>query len=98
MVGKYRKLSPEQSFSILAPVYYNSVKELFLFSHHPEGLVWQISGNFVTTPMRGLNRDTRDSMTCPDSDKLTWELYNETTTTQKQIYIKEEGLIVNCNW
>ena len=95
MQGKYRKLSAEQSFSILAPVYYNSVKELFLFSHHPEGLVWQISTNFVTTPMRGV---TTQSMTCPDSDKLRWELYNETTTSQKQIYIKEGGMKIRCNW
>ena len=93
--GKFRRLSRDEAYSILAPVYYDPVKQLYLFSHHPEGLVWQISQNFVTTPVRAV---TQDSLTCPDSEKLSWEYYNGTKTDYQQVYVKEETMKIKCNW
>ena len=34
--GKFRKLEAAASYGLLAPVYYDAVKQLYLFSHHPE--------------------------------------------------------------
>ena len=30
------------SYGLLAPLYLMEEKGLYLFSHHPEGLVWQV--------------------------------------------------------
>jgi len=93
--GRFKKLDKSKSHDLLAPVYYDSLKQLYLFSHHPEGLVWQISQNFVTTPVRAV---TKSSGLCPDDSSLQWEWYNTTTKTTKQIYIKDDRIKLKCNY
>merc|ERR1711868_309010 len=93
--GKFTKLDKSKSYDLLAPVYYDALKQLYLFSHHPEGLVWQISQNFVTTPVRAV---TAKSGTCPDSEKLSWEYYNGTKTQHQQLYVSDENIKLKCNY
>ena len=52
--GRFKRLEREQSWDFLAPVYVDEVKQLYLFSHHPEGRVWQVSQKLTTTPLRGV--------------------------------------------
>ena len=92
--GTFKKLDKEESFDLLAPVYYDSVKQLYLFSHHPQGLVWQISSTLVATPVRAVAKTT----SCPDSRELTWEWYNTTTKAAQQIYVREESIKLKCLW
>ena len=93
--GKFTKLDKSKSYDLLAPVYYDALKQLYLFSHHPEGLVWQISQNFVTTPVRAV---TTKSGTCPDDQGLVWEWYNATTTQHQQLYVSDENIKLKCNY
>ena len=60
---------------LLAPLYLDRDKGLMLFSHHPEGRVWQVSQKLTTTPLRGVF----SGPSCPDSEQITWEWYNVTT-------------------
>jgi len=92
--GKFTKLDKSKSYDLLAPVYYDALKQLYLFSHHPEGLVWQISQNFITTPVRAV---TTKSGTCPDDPDL-WEWYNVTTTQHQQIYVSDSNIKLKCNY
>ena len=68
--------NPENTFGLLAPLYIDREKNLMLFSHHPEGLVWQVSQKLTTTPLRGIFSQP----SCPDTDTITWEWYNATTS------------------
>ena len=40
--GRYSRVAAEDSYGLLAPLYLMEEKGLYLFSHHPEGLVWQV--------------------------------------------------------
>jgi len=91
--GTFQRLTSSESFGLLAPLYYNVEKKLYLFSHHPEGLVWQISQSLTTTPMRAVTTTTNS---CPDSTGLVWEWYNMTTKLAQQIYVKDEKVEVVC--
>ena len=66
---------PEHTHGLLAPLYIDAEKQLMLFSHHPQGLVWQVSQKLTTTPLRGVF----SGPSCPDSESITWEWYNVTT-------------------
>jgi len=91
--GLYSKVkNPDDNFGLLAPLYINQEKELYLFSHHIAGKVWQISDKLTTTPMRGVFSDTP---ACPDKD-ITWEWYNRTTSTGQQIYVPDNHIKVKC--
>ena len=92
--GNFKKLDRSESFDLLAPLYYDSVKQLYLFSHHPQGLVWQISSTLVATPVRAVAKTT----SCPDSRELTWEWYNTTTKAAQQIYVRDESIKLKCLW
>ena len=39
---RYSRVPAEDSYGLLAPLYLMEEKGLYLFSHHPEGLVWQV--------------------------------------------------------
>ena len=67
--------NPENTFGLLAPLYIDREKNLMLFSHHPEGLMWQVSQKLTTTPLRGVFSQP----SCPDSGNINWEWYNVTT-------------------
>ena len=90
--GLFTKMEQSESFGLLAPIYQNVEKKLFLFSHHPEGLVWQISQSLTTTPVRAVTEDK----SCPDSPGLAWEWYNMTTKLGQQLYVKDEHILVKC--
>ena len=45
--GKYSRVRSEDSYDLLAPLYRNEEKGTLLFSHHPEGLVWQVEERAV---------------------------------------------------
>ena len=92
--GLYRKVeSSEDTMGLLAPLYKEERRSLFLFSHHPEGKVWQISGKLSTTPIRGVF----SSPACPDSENITWELYNKTRRGKQQC-IKDQHIQVKWIW
>ena len=67
--------NPENTFGLLAPLYIDRQKNLMLFSHHPEGRMWQVSQKLTTTPLRGVFSQP----SCPDSGNINWEWYNVTT-------------------
>ena len=87
-------LQPEDAFGLLAPVYYNREKHLYLFSHHPEGLVWQISGSMSNTPLRAV----AGGRSCPGNDGLVWEWYNTTggSGQGQQFYVRDQYVQVTC--
>ena len=60
-----------------------------------QGLVWQISPSFVTTPVRGV---TTESKVCPDDTRLQWEWYNTTTSQHQQLYIGDTSIKLKCNY
>jgi len=91
-IGVFNKMEQSESFGLLAPIYQNVEKKLFLFSHHPEGLVWQISQSLTTTPVRAVAQ----VKSCPDSPGLVWEWYNMTTKLGQQLYVKDDHLLVKC--
>ena len=75
---------------LLAPLYLDRDTGLMLFSHHPEGRVWQVSQKLTTTPLRGVF----SGPSCPDSEQITWEWYNVTTpqVRHQQTQIRFERL------
>ena len=90
--GVFTRMEKSDSFGLLAPIYQNIEKKLYLFSHHPEGLVWQISQSLTTSPLRAVT----DARSCPDSEGLVWEWYNITTKLEQQLYVKDEHVKVTC--
>lgn len=83
---------PAHTHGLLAPLYRDGEKELFLFSHHPLGRVWQISQKLTTTPLRGVF----SRAACPDSEDVVWEWYNMTTPLGQQLYVKDIHIKVKC--
>eukprot|EP00092_Neocalanus_flemingeri_P026458 GFUD01028679.1.p1 GENE.GFUD01028679.1~~GFUD01028679.1.p1 ORF type:complete len:473 (-),score=118.91 GFUD01028679.1:9-1427(-) len=92
--GLFTRMDRSESFDLLAPIYQNVEKKLYLFSHHPEGLVWQISQSLTTTPVRAVTT----VQSCPDSQGLVWEWYNMTTSQGQQVYVKDQHLVVKCKY
>ena len=93
LMGTFKKTDSKE-FGLLAPLYYEKSKDLFLFSHHPQGKVWQVSSKLSTTPMRVV---MKSDMSCPDSsNEVSWEWFNTTTAEGQQIYIKDEHIKVKC--
>jgi len=90
--GLFSRVDKSDSYGLLAPLYQNMEKKLYLFSHHPEGLVWQISQSLTTTPLRAVTRH----MACPDSEGLEWEWYNTTTKLGQQLYVKDQNIQIRC--
>jgi len=92
--GVYKKVTnPDDNFGLLAPLYINMEKNLYLFSHHLAGKVWQMSDKMTTTPMRGVFDATP---ACPDHQNITWEWYNTTTATGQQLYVPDQHIQVKC--
>ena len=83
-----REERPDMTRGLLAPLYLDRDKGLMLFSHHPEGRVWQVSQKLTTTPLRGVFTGP----SCPDSEQITWEWYNVTTP---QVRHQSDSLCVN---
>ena len=90
--GLFTRLDPSSSLGLLAPIYMNMEKKLYLFSHHPAGLVWQISQTLTTTPLRAVT----DVQSCPDSQGMVWEWYNITTNLGQQIYVRDQHIGIKC--
>ncbi|XP_023338588.1 uncharacterized protein LOC111709204 [Eurytemora carolleeae] len=83
----------DNTFGLLAPLYINKEKNLYLFSHHIAGKVWQMSDKMTTTPLRGIFSRTP---ACPDSEDISWEWYNLTTPTGQQLYVEDYHIKVKC--
>lgn len=93
LMGVYEKIDALE-VGLLAPLYYEKSKDLYLFSHHPQGKVWQVSSKLSTTPMRAVFNHEKS---CPDSsDSVTWEWFNTTTTEGQQLYIKDTHIKIKC--
>ena len=93
LMGNFEKITA-LDYGLLAPLYYEKSKDLYLFSHHPQGKVWQVSSKLSTTPMRVV---FGDDASCPDSPNAgDWEWFNTTTTEGQQVYIKDEHIKVKC--
>ena len=85
--------NPDHTHGLLAPLYVDREKDLMLFSHHPEGLVWQVSQKLTTTPLRGVF----NGPSCPDSEQITWEWYNVTTSQVTYLILpKTNQTQINC--
>ena len=86
--------NPDHTHGLLAPLYVDREKDLMLFSHHPEGLVWQVSQKLTTTPLRGVF----SGPSCPDSEQITWEWYNVTTSQVTYLMLpKTNQTQINCS-
>lgn len=92
--GTFSKID-EKQYGLLAPLYYEPINGLYLFSHHPKGRMWQVSPKLSTTPLRIIfNKD--DS--CPDSGNrdVVWEWFNTTTDQGQQLYVKDQHVQIKC--
>ena len=92
LTGNFTKID-EREYGLMAPLYRDPVKNLYLFSHHPQGRVWQVSTKLSTTPLRGVF--SRNG-SCPDSEQVTWEWFNTTTPEGQQLYVKDDHIVVKC--
>ncbi len=96
LTGTFERVD-EKSYGLLAPLYVDRKKGLYLFSHHPQGRVWQVSTKLSTTPLRGV---FSDDGSCPDSrvggSKLKWEWFNTTTPEGQQLYVSDPHIVVKC--
>jgi len=92
LTGNFSKID-EREYGLMAPLYRDPVKNLYLFSHHPQGRVWQVSTKLSTTPLRGVF--SRNG-SCPDSEQVTWEWFNTTTPEGQQLYVKDDHIVVKC--
>jgi len=95
--GDY-ELDSEQgsNYGLLAPFYVNREKDLYLFSHHFKGMVWEISSRVRgLPPLRGHNFTADAHKDCPDAD-LKWEIYNSTSTESQHVYIEDNHIKVEC--
>ena len=89
-------IEQQNSKGLMAPLYFNKEKDLYLFSHHPKGLVWQVSTKLSMTPLRGIQNASEKPKACPDSNTLTWEWFNSTTSQGQQIYVKDDHIQIKC--
>ena len=95
MMGEFDKID-QNAVGLMAPLYFNREKDLYLFSHHPKGLVWQVSTKLSTTPLRGISLDKDSQTACPDTDQIRWEWFNTTTPQGQQLYIEDSHIQVKC--
>jgi len=94
--GEY-VLDDSNSKGLMAPLYFNKERDLYLFSHHPKGMVWQVSTKLSMTPLRGVHNMTEDKPeACPDEEGLKWEWFNSTTSQGQQIYVEDDHIQVKC--
>eukprot|EP00088_Acartia_fossae_P011071 TRINITY_DN15551_c0_g1_i4.p1 TRINITY_DN15551_c0_g1~~TRINITY_DN15551_c0_g1_i4.p1 ORF type:complete len:478 (+),score=86.08 TRINITY_DN15551_c0_g1_i4:162-1595(+) len=95
--GIYRKIEDKsKTFGLQAPLYINREKNLYLFSHHIGGKVWQMSDKLTTTPVRA---EFPSTPSCPDTEtngSVTWEWYNVTTPSGQQLYVPDQHIKVKC--
>ncbi len=93
LTGNFTRID-EKEYGLMAPLYRDEHKDLFLFSHHPKGRVWQVSTKLSTTPLRGI---FPKSGSCPDAEPdITWEWFNTTTPQGQQLYVKDPHIKVKC--
>ena len=95
LMGIFTKIDGRER-GLLPPLYYDKSKDLYLFSRHPQGKVWQVSSKLSTTPMRA-SAPPGSGKVCPDDSKLdTWEWFNTTTSEGQQLYVKDSNIHVKC--
>jgi len=89
---RYSRVPAEDSYGLLAPLYLMEEKGLYLFSHHPEGLVWQVSHYLSTSPLRGVSKEPA----CPESKEILWQWFNVTQANGAQQYVDDNRIMVTC--
>jgi hypothetical protein len=92
LTGNFTRID-EKDYGLMAPLYRDVHKGLYLFSHHPQGRVWQVSTKLSTTPLRGI---FSKGGSCPDTEQITWEWFNTTTAQGQQLYVKDDHIVVKC--
>jgi len=95
MMGEFDKIN-QNSMGLMAPLYFNREKDLYLFSHHPKGMVWQVSTKLSSTPLRGVNDMDSSGSRCPDDSRTRWEWFNSTSAQGQQIYVKDTHIQIKC--
>lgn len=97
LTGEY-EMGDANSKGLMAPLYFSKAKDLYMFSHHPKGLVWQVSTKLSMTPLRGVLNVTESGLkeACPDTESLKWEWFKETTDKGQQIYVPDDNIHVKC--
>ena len=94
--GKTQRYPSTCGQVVLAPFFVNREKDLYLFSHHFKGMVWEISSSVRgLPPLRGHNFTADANKDCPDAD-LKWEIYNSTSTESQHVYIEDNHVKVEC--
>ncbi len=93
LTGNFTRVEDSRTYGLLAPLYRDPVKDLYLFSHHPKGRVWQVSTKLSTTPLRGVFPHDNS---CPDTETITWEWFNTTTPQGQQLYVKDRHIAIKC--
>jgi len=99
LTGEYQ-LTDGQSHGLLAPLYYNSVRNTYLYSHHPQGLVWQIWSSIgERSKLRGvfsvLHFDIKKEA-CPDEGRLKWEWEYFRGKNNQQNFVQDLDIYVKC--
>eukprot|EP00096_Caligus_rogercresseyi_P016262 TRINITY_DN8850_c0_g1_i1.p1 TRINITY_DN8850_c0_g1~~TRINITY_DN8850_c0_g1_i1.p1 ORF type:complete len:490 (-),score=121.00 TRINITY_DN8850_c0_g1_i1:86-1555(-) len=87
-------LGRQASLGLLSPLYYEHIKELYLFSHHPRGRVWLVSSTMSSTPMRGIYEG--EGSACPDNSQIKWEWFNSTTPLGQQLFVQDRNIVIKC--
>ena len=92
LMGDFQHID-EKEYGLLAPLYRDPIKDLYLFSHHPKGRVWQISTKLTSTPMRATF--AKDD-SCPDDAGVVFEWFNTTSPTGQQLYVQDHNVKIKC--
>ena len=104
--GAYEKLELElQNFGLLAPVYFNSAKSLYLYSHHHNGMVWEISTDILVPSNTSdhlvgvayAETQSRLSHACPDNPTIIWHWIHEGAGTNPYTYSIDPDVHVKCS-
>ena len=102
--GAYERLEEpkRQSLGLLAPVYFNSAKSLYLYSHHYNGMVWEISSDILVTSntsdhLMGVDYPgSRLSHACPNNPTIIWQWIHEGAGTNPNTYNIDPKVHVKC--
>ena len=92
LLGEFEQ-NDGKSQGLMAPLYFNKEKDLYLYSHHPKGMVWDVApvdNKFLSLgSLRGIKYGKAEA--CPHTEGVRWEWYHNTTTNGQHIYLYDES-------
>ena len=97
--GSFKKLDRSESFDLLAPLYYDSVKQLYLFSHHPKGKVWFLGSSTDSWSMRINKLASGEDHDCPLKwkEEEAWEyLQSKSKNDEKEVWLRDTNVEIEC--